>query len=493
MSTSAGAAAGPEAGPEASPPAHGPTSGPTRSSAPPRGAIAAWVLFDWAAQPFFTLILTFLFAPYFASAVARTPVEGQALWGYAAAVAGVLVALSSPLLGAHAERGGRRKPWLAALSVLFVVAMTLLWLATPGAGTATLLVVLAAAVAATVAGELTIVVTNAMMTTLVGSRGLGRLSGVGWAVGYLGGLISLIVMAGLVIASPQSGKTLLGLEPMFALDSAAREGDRLVGPFSALWYAVFVVPFFLLVPDRPKPLTAAETRADRSSVWRELAATLRGLAGDRNTLRFLVARLLYADGLAAIFTFGGIYGASVFGWGATELGLLGITLTITGALGALAGGWLDDRIGAKPVIVGSLVLLVVAATGILSISREAILFSVPVAPKVAESGLYASAGEQAFLAFAILLGMVAGPVQASSRSLLARLAPPDRTAQYFGLYAFSGKVVAFAAPLLVALVTTASGDQRLGMAMIGLFLVAGLILLLPVREPRDGHSLARST
>jgi UMF1 family MFS transporter len=198
-------------------------------------------------------------------------------------------------------------------------------------------------------------------------------------------------------------------------------------------------------------------------------------------LIFLIARAIYVDGLSAIFTFGGIYGASVFGWQAFELGLFGIILTLTGAFGAVIGGILDDRWGAKRVIVWSLLILTAGAVGILSVSRGQVLFSVPVVEKVAGSAPFSSHGELVYLAFAVLIGIVAAPVQAASRSLLARLAPPEKLTQFFGLFAFSGKVTAFAAPLLIAMVTTATGSQRAGMAVIAAFLLTGMVMMLFVR------------
>ena len=451
--------------------------------AAPRRALVSWVLFDWAAQPYYTLVLTFLFAPYFANAVASTPAEGQALWGYAAAAAGVIIAIGSPFLGAVADGRGRRKPWMALFSVLFVAGLAMLWLAVPGADATTVALVLAAFVVATAMAEFTTVFTNAIMPSLVPHSQLGRLSGTGWAVGYAGGLVSLAIMAGLVVPDPVTGRTLLGFEPLLTLDTAAREGDRLVGPFAAIWYVLFMIPFFLFVPDKPPGAGAQSARAPLAELW----STLRSLPAHPDMLRFLVARMLYADGLAAIFAFGGIYGAAVFGWGALELGLFGIVLTLAGVFGALIGGVLDDRAGSKTVIVASLLLLIVGAFGILSVDQTHVLYVNEVAPKAADSEPFSSAGERVFLAFAVLVGLVAAPVQAASRALLARLAPPEKVTQYFGLFAFSGKVTAFMAPLLVAVVTQATGSQRIGMASIAVFLIVGLLLMLGVRTRRSTY------
>jgi len=460
---------------------------PTRHGAvtpAPRRALVSWVLFDWAAQPYYTLVLTFLFAPYFANAVAPDPATGQALWGYAAAAAGILIALGGPFLGAVADGGSPRKPWIAAFSAVFAATLAVLWLAVPGADTGTIWLVLLAFIAATAMAEYTTVFTNSIMPSLVPPSQLGRLSGIGWAVGYAGGLMSLAIMAGLVVADPSSGRTLLGLEPVLALDATAREGDRLVGPFAAIWYLLFMIPFFLFVPDRPAVKGASGGREALAELW----ATIRSLPGNPDMLLFLIARMLYADGLSAIFAFGGIYGAFVFGWGAMELGLFGIVLTLTGMFGAVIGGILDDRVGSKSVIMVSLVLLLAGALGILSVDQTHVLYVSEVDPKAPGSEPFSSPGERVFLAFAVLVGMVAAPVQAASRTMLARLAPPDQITQYFGLFAFSGKVTAFMAPLLVAAVTQATGSQRIGMASIAVFLIAGLALMASVRSTKAGIS-----
>jgi UMF1 family MFS transporter len=241
-----------------------------------------------------------------------------------------------------------------------------------------------------------------------------------------------------------------------------------------------MIPFFLFVPD----IRQKRDHAGRPATA-ELWDTVRALPQDRDMLLFLAARMIYTDGLTAIFTFGGIYGASVFGWGPLELGLFGIFLTLVGAFGALIGGWIDDRISAKFVIVTALGILIVAALGILSVDPTHVFYLVEVAPKAAGSAPFSSTGERVFLAFALVVGLVSAPVQASSRSLLARLAPRDKITQYFGLFAFSGKVTAFMAPLLVALLTTVTQSQRLGMSAIALFLIVGIALMAQVNTERE--------
>ncbi|MEQ1672950.1 MAG: MFS transporter, partial [Hyphomicrobium sp.] len=382
----------------------------------PLRARASWMLFDWAAQPYYTLVQTFLFAPYFANAVAENAVTGQSLWGYAAAVAGLLIAILSPFLGAMADGRGRRKPWMAGLAMIFLAGLSTLWMATPGASTATIMLVLAGFIIATLAAELMGVFSNSIMTGLVPKDELGRLSGTGWAVGYFGGLASLALVAGFLVPLPGEAKTLLGLDPLLQLNAAERQGDRITGPIAALWFAIFIIPFFLFVPDkRPATLSTVE----RKSAGAELLDTLKSLPSMPSLLIFLIARMLYTDGLTAIFTFGGIYGASVFSWGPLELGIFGIVLTLVGAFGALIGGRLDDKLGPKTVIIGALLILLAGAIGILSVDKNHILFSTEVAAKAAGSKPFSSTGEQAFLLFAVIVGLVAAPVQAASRSLLA--------------------------------------------------------------------------
>jgi MFS transporter, UMF1 family len=440
--------------------------------------LLGWVLFDWATQPFYTLVVTFLFAPYFVNGFMADPARGASLWAYATGIAELIAALLAPVLGAIADAGQPRKPWIAAFSVLLVAGLCGLWLAVPGR-TDLVAVVLIAFGLATIGAELATVFTNAMMTSLVSGKKLGTLSGIGWATGYVGGLVSLALVAGLLVADPHTGKTLLGLPPLVPLDPATREGDRLIGPFSAAWYLLFVLPLFLFTPDRSaKPLEARVVRAGLTQLVRSVKDLVRHHA---QVALFLLARMLYADGLGAVFAFGGIYAATVFGWGASALGLFGIVLTVAGTIGAALGGPLDDRFGSKTVIVAGLALFIVGAIGVLSVDAGRVLFMLPVAPKLEASAPFSSAGEQVLLAFAILIGLASGPVQAASRTLLARIAPPEKTTEFFGFFSFSGKITAFAAPLMIGAVTHASGSQRLGIAASVIFLLAGLLLLLKVK------------
>jgi UMF1 family MFS transporter len=297
-------------------------------------------------------------------------------------------------------------------------------------------------------------------------------------------MISLVITLGLLAADPTTGKTLLGLKPLFGLDAATHQGDRASGPLSALWFLAFVTPLFLFTPDHPGRM--AVVPAIRTGLA-TLADTLRRLPQRRDTALFLLANMIYADGLVALFAFGGIYAAGTFGWQTIEIGIFGILLTITGTIGAFVGGKLDDRFGPKPVILTALALLIIGGTAVLSIGRDVIFFVIPVAPRAADAGLYGSAAEKAYVAVGLLLGIAAGPLQAASRTLLVRLAPPERVTQHFGLLALSGKVTSFFGPLLVALVTTFAASQKAGMAVLVVFFIIGAALLMQVRVPQSAR------
>jgi len=448
----------------------------TQKRYPPRAAVFGWILFGWAAEPFFTLITTFVFAPYFATHVAADPAGGQSLWGFATAAAGLIIASLSPLLGAIADAGGRRKPWIAAFGALLVIGAGLLWFARPGEAAAipALLVFYALA---SVGVEFAIVFNNSMMPTLVPPERIGRLSGTGWAVGYVGGILSLILVIGFLAASPETGRTLFGFGPWFGLDPATHQGERITGPLTGIWFIVFALPMFLLTPDYPAKRPMAQALREGLS---ELKQTLRELPAQQSVAAFLLANMIYTDGLVSLFAFGGIYAAGTFGWNTIQIGAFGIILAIAGTLGAWLGGKLDDKLGPRRVIAGSLLILLFSIAAILMVNSDSILF-VKVAPPSPGGGLFASAAEQAYLLLGCLIGAAGAPLQAASRTLLIQLAPKRRIAQYFGLFALAGKLTSFAGPLLIGIVTAATQSQKAGMAMLVPFFVAGLALLTRVR------------
>ena len=451
-----------------------------RRDYPSRSAVISWIFFDWAAQPYFTLITTFVFAPYFATHVARDAAEGQALWGFATAAAGIAIALASPVLGAIADAAGRRKPWIAGFGAMLVIGSGLMWFGKPG-DPGVIAPLLFAYAIATVGVEFATVFNNAMMPTLVPPDRIGRLSGTGWATGYIGGILSLILVLGFLAASPESGRTLFGLTPLFGLDPVSHQGDRISGPLTGIWFIIFVLPMFLLTPDYPArhPLRAALREG-----LVELKQTLRELPHQKSLAAFLLANMIYTDGLVSLFAFGGIYAAGTFGWNTIQIGTFGIILAVAGTFGGYIGGKLDDAVGSRRVIAGSLIVLLVAIVAILLVDKDSVLF-VRVTPPQPGGALFASAVERAYLILGCCIGAVGAPLQAASRSLLIRLAPKDRIAQYFGLFALTGKVTSFVGPLLIGVVTAVTASQKAGMAVLVPFFVTGLALLARVRRQRS--------
>lgn len=446
-------------------------------------AIFGWVMFDWAAQPYFTLVTTFFFGPYFVASLAPDPVTGQAWWGYATGVAGLTIAFLSPVLGAVSDAAGRRKPWIIFFSVLLVAASASLWFTEPGVP-GSIAIALAGFAIGLIGIEFATVFTNSMMPALVPPERLGRLSGLGWATGFAGGLICLFIVLAFFSSSAETGTTLLGFTPWFGLDPGKFEDVRATGPFSALWYLIFVIPLLLLTPDAQRNFAVPDFRAALRTGLNNLRTTISEIDSHRNIVRFLVARMIYADGLVALFAFGGVYAASVFGWGITELGLFGILLTMTGLAGALIGGRLDDILGSKPVIQIALVILVLSTLAILSVDRDTIFFVISMdVTGDASARPFSTLPEKIYMALGALIGFAAGPVQAASRTLLVRLAPKEKLTQFFGLFALSGKITSFAGPMLVGLVTAISGSQRMGISVVIIFFVIGIFCLIRVRVP----------
>ncbi len=412
-----------------------------------RRGLIAWCFYDWANSPFPTVVVTFVFAAYFTTTLAETPEAGTGLWGQTIALSGLAVALLAPILGALADQGGRRKPWIGGFTALAVLCAAGLWWVEPDPGFALLALVLVGL--GNAAFELGQVFYNAMLPEVASARRLGRISGWAWGLGYAGGLVCLALSLVLFI-QPEA--------PIFGLDKDAAEPVRATGPFVALWFAVFALPLFLFVPDPPASGVPAGQALRQGLAT--LLATLRGLPRHGQVGRFLLARMIYTDGLNTLFAFGGIYAAGSFGMTFAEILEFGILLNVAAGLGAVGFGWMDDRLGAKPTILVALVGLLVAGVAILVVESQAW-----------------------FVALGCGIGLFIGPAQAASRSLMARLAPPEVRTELFGLYALSGKATAFVGPALVGWVTVWADSQRAGMATIPVFFLVGLILLWSLKDP----------
>ncbi|UIJ71863.1 MFS transporter [Aurantimonas sp. HBX-1] len=461
-----------------------------RSDGPPyrdplrRSGVWAWMTFDFAAQPLFTVIITFVFGPYFVSQLAPDPATGQFWWSAAATVAGLIIALLCPLLGAVADRAGPRKPWIAGFGVIQIVALALLWFAAPGSP---LVLVALLIVLAQISAEFSIVFNDAMIPRLIHVRSIGRVSNIAWGLGYAGGIVFLLFTLAFLAGSTETGLTLLGLPPLFGLDPAQGEGARATGPLAALWYLVFVLPMFFLTPDRKRERPIGAAARDG---MKDLKATFREIRARPDLFRFLLARMFYQDGVNGLLILGGAFAAGMFGWSLTESGLFGIIINVAAIAGCLIASVLDARLGSKGVVVMSIACLVTATICIASTAPGFTLFGLLSFAPVEAQGLFASGAERSFVVYGMLIGLAYGPVQASSRSWLAQSVTAEEAGRYFGFYALIGRATSFLAPASVAAMTAIAVTftdpvtaSRIGMSAIIVFFAIGLALLWSTKGP----------
>ncbi len=411
----------------------------------PLRALWSWALYDWANSGFAALVQTFVFAAYFTRAVAENETLGTAQWGNMMGAAGLIIGLGGPLLGAVADRSGRRKPWLGLFTALCIAATACLWFVTPSPSSVWLALLLAGV--GTIGSEYAMIFYNAMLPDLATPSTVGRWSGWGWGLGYAGGLVLLVL-------------ALYGFVEQGAWFGVPREEAlhvRAVMPLTAVWYLVFCLPLFFFASDG-KP-SGTPLRRAVSEALAQLHGSLREVRRYRDIGFFLLARMLYNDGLTTMFAFGGIYAAGTFGMGAGEVILFGIGLNLTAGLGAASFAWLDDWLGPRRTILFALAGLIVPGTLILLVTSKTL-----------------------FWIFGLALGIFVGPVQASSRSYLARVAPEEVRGEMFGLFALSGKLTSFMGPLLVGWMTLAFDSQRVGMGSVIVLFALGFVGMLFVPQ-----------
>jgi len=415
--------------------------------------LVAWALYDFANSSYAAIIQTFVFAAYFTQRVAADPARGEQQWGYAVAAAGVIVALGGPVLGAIADHTGRRKPWVAVFTLLCVISAALLWTVEPTPShAARAMTIVALGIIGTEFAELFY---NAMLPAIAPARRIGRWSGWAWGLGYLGGLLCLLVaLFAFILPAKAAGA------PEGAMALAVRRTCLLV----AAWHLLFALPLLLLTPD--EPATGVSWRTAARQGLAQLAESVRHARRHAFLLRFLLARMLYADGLATLFAFGGIFAAEAYGMDFEQVLKFGIALNVSSGIGAALFAWTDDRVGGRTTVVLTLALLVPTTLTALLV-RDQTLFWI----------------------FGTSLGLFVGPVQAASRSYLARMAPPELRNEMFGLFALSGRATAYVGPLLVGTITAATGSSRAGLLVVPALLIAGLVLLIGV--PSDVTARAR--
>lgn len=449
-----------------------------------------WMAFDWATQPFYTLGLTFIFGPYFATVAAQhymgtgldemaADAHAQSIWSLGQTIAGLFIAFTAPVLGAYADSTGRRMPWLIAFSIVFAIAISLIWYMVPD-GSAILFCLVAFSIAF-VAAEYALIFTNAILPSLGDEHEIGRISGDGAAIGYWGGVLALLIFLPFFYEFSE-GKTLLGLSPAFGLlDGTAREGTRAVGPFIAIWFAIFMIPYWMYVRETQKPNRAGGMGA----ALRDLKVSLSGVVHRKSLLNFLISSMLYRDALNALYAFGGVYAALVLNWGLMQVAVFGIVGAITAAIATSIAGRADRKFGPRPVIHFCIITLMVVCVIIVGMTREHV-FGIPLAEgsKVPDILFYICGS---------IIGGAGGGIYSASRSMMVRHTHPERPTEAFGLFALSGKATAFLAPGLIALFTWWLGDARLGFSPVIVLFLLGFLLLRYVHPEGDRAEWSKSS
>jgi len=416
-------------------------------------SLISWALYDAGSSAFATLIQTFLFAAYFTRAVAPSEIEGSSAWGFSLGVAGVIIAVGGPILGAIADHKGDRKGWLFIFYLLSFFAIACMWFVKPNPAYMTLGLILIAL--STIGSEFAYIFYSAMLPALTSKKNVGTWSGIGWGTGYLGGMICLI-LALLAFLNDQNS--------WFHLDPLDAAPERAAFLLAAIWYGLFAIPLFIFTPNQS---TAPQTFSKAIQLgFKQLKNSIVNIRHYRHLFWFLFSRMIFTDGLTTLFLFGGVYAAGAFDMSSHDVLLFGVALNITAGIGAFAFAWLDDMIGSKPVILISLVCLTLCTIGML-LSQTLTEFWI--------SGL--------------TLGAFVGPLQSSCRALLAKVTPPDKINQMFGLLTFSGKATGFMGPFFVSLITYWTASQRWGIAVIIPFFVVGLLMMLKVPSEKNFERL----
>lgn len=411
-------------------------------SATGRGAVLAWSFYDFANSAFTTLVVTFIYSSYFAHTLAADAISGTAMWSRGVAITGIVVALLSPVLGAIADRHRCRKAMLAATTILCIICTAALYLPTTGqVGFALALFVLA-----NIGFELGTVFYNAFLPEIASPDHIGRVSGYGWALGYVGGLLCMgVAMVGLVDNDT----------PWFGFSTDDDQHIRASNLLVALWFAIFSLPLFLRLREPSVGSRPAETKGSVRQLWQ----TLGHIRQYRQISRLLLARLFYNDGLITVFAFGGIYAMGSLGFTFRDLMFFGVSTSAAAGVGAFLGGYLDDWLGGRRAILLSLAGMIVASVAAVSTDDASVFWTA-----------------------SLCIAALAGPAQAASRSLLGRFVPRQMENEFYGFYAFSGKATAFAGPFLLGVLTEAFASQRAGISVVVAFLAIGGVLLTTVDE-----------
>jgi UMF1 family MFS transporter len=449
----------------------------------------SWALYECSRSPYLSLVTIYVFAPYFTNTVIGDPIRGQGMWSFANTIAGFCVAILAPLTGAMSDRMGRRKPWIIGIAALMVPSCIALWWAMPGAvGGLPVTVILALIVILAMGFSCGEVFHNSMLPSIASSKRIGRLSGLGLAVGNAGSLVALTVVL-FTIALPASTYihwSILPAQPWFGLDPAIHEHERIAGPIAGVWLLLFHLPLLLWTPDRASAGITVKRAVGEglSQLWH----TIKRARQMSNIGFYLLARMLYTDGLVAIIAYVGIYVSGQFHWDVASVMLFGLALTPAGIIGGLLGGWIDDKIGSKRAIQIAVAGAILSMLSAISITPRQIFFFFPYDVATAEPlwsfPYFQTLPEFLYLLLSVVLVVFIGAIFSNSRAMMARISPISMMTQFFGLYAVSGWATAFIGHGLVAFFTSTFNSQRAGFASPLILLSLGLLIISWVREER---------
>ena len=407
-----------------------------------------WFFYDWACQPYNTLMVTFIIGPYFATVAAEyfiangldsvtSRANAQYYWSLTITIVGLIVGLTAPFIGAIADTYGNRIKWIYLFSALLIIGAFSSWFGLPdGSNWHWILISFGIGF---VGAELAYVFSNAQLPSLGDRSETGAISGSGFGFGYVGGLVSLVVVLTLFVEQ-ENGKTLIGLDPIFGLNAEAKEGTRFVGPFVALWFIVFSIPYFMWINDKSEPRMGASIGKGLEDLWK----TIISLRNKKSTVRYLISNMFYRDSLNGLYSFGGVYAALVLDWSIVQIGTFGIVAALAAAVCSWLGGKWDRRVGPKPVILISILILTGVCIIVVGMSRVS-FFGIPLAEN-------SSIPDNIFYGCGVLIGGFGGILQSASRTMMVRHTNTSNSTQYFGIYGLIGRATAFLAPALIAYV-----------------------------------------
>ena len=443
----------------------------------------SWTFGQAARDPYYIMVVIYIFFPYFSNTVVGDPVRGQTLIGYLNATVGVVLAMTAPFLGAIADKNGRRKPWVAWTVAVMSFGAVLLWWVKPDGSGFGVYGALTVLLVVSIAFAISEVFHNAMLPSIAPQSKVGVISGLAFSVGNVGGLLLMLFVLFAFSMPGTNDWSFIPDAPLFGIDQSQNEHDRIVGPIAGVWMFLFTLPVLLFTPDGRSAGTPM-MQAARQGI-RDVIETVKQLKHYANIGIYLLARMFFIDGMVGVMTFGGVYASGTFGWDTTTLLIFGLCTSASAMVGAYVGGLLDDRVGsirALQIAIGmsSLVLLT-----LVSIQPDTILYVIPVSTEPVWSFPYfSSAAELFYFCTNQVFAMFFVTGLSSSRTLMARISPPEMATQFFGLFALSGTVTAFLAPLMVATTTDWFQSQRVGFASLASLMIIGAVMLLWVREER---------